>query len=90
MADDMELEAMKYEAQEEWITDNMYNEYAAGTLQWITKDRNYVNVREMDNQHLINTYRMIQHKLKEDGFDPIRFAWTEIFEKEAQVRKISL
>lgn len=82
MADDAYMHMMKYEAQYESYereADEMLEKYKLGILQWVKKNTDTILVQNMDNNHVINTQKML---LRTKDENPIRLRWVAILEME--------
>lgn len=57
-----------------------------GVAIWITQDKRELNVSEMEDEHIINTYHFLLRKSRNDVED----TWFKIFKLEAEERSLSL
>ena len=58
-----------------------------GVAIWVTKEKEEINVCDMDDNHIINTYKFL---LKKNSDDEIIKTWIKIFELELEERNLSV
>lgn len=78
LAEDIEYLASAYDF--ECDDTGIFLEYLKGNLFWITRDGKKINVKDMEESHIINTMRIPKYRNKEN--------WDIIFQFElSNVRK---